>query len=102
MTAVPITMRAEPDIKAIFEEICSEIGLSVNAALNIFVKRVVRDRKIPFELSADPFYCESNMRYLTASAEEARAGHVTEHDLASPGASRDTRKPGGWPSRVRD
>ena len=81
MTAIPITMRAEPDVKALFEQICAEIGLSVNAALNIFVKRVVRDRKIPFELSADPFYCESNMRYLAKSAAAAHAGHVTEHEL---------------------
>jgi len=40
-------MRADPNVKAVFEQICDEIGLSVNAALNIFVKRVVRDRKIP-------------------------------------------------------
>ena len=81
MTAVPITMRAEPEIKACFEQVCQEIGLSVNAALNIFVKRVVRDRKIPFELSADPFYCENNMRHLRASAAKAKAGQVTEHEL---------------------
>ena len=81
MTAVSITMRAEPEIKALFEQVCQEIGLSVNAALNIFVKRVVKDRKIPFELSADPFYCASNMRHLRESAAAARAGHVTEHEL---------------------
>ena len=46
--------------------------------------KVVRDRKIPFELSADPFYCESNMRYLAESAAAARAGHVTEHELVKP------------------
>ena len=79
--AVAITMRAEPDIKMLFEQVCSEIGLSVNAALNIFVKRVVRDRKIPFELTADPFFSESNLRVLRASAEAARAGQVTEHEL---------------------
>ena len=81
MNSVAITMRADPAIKVVFEQICSEIGLSVNAALNIFMKRVVRDRKIPFELSADPFYSEANMRYLKASAAEARAGHVKEHEL---------------------
>jgi len=84
MTAVPITMRAEPDVKAVFEQVCSEIGLSVNAALNIFVKRVVRDRKIPFELTADPFYCESNLRHLRKSADDARNGRVTEHELIEP------------------
>ena len=81
MNSVPITMRADPSIKAVFDQICSEIGLSVNAALNIFVKRVVRERRIPFELSADPFYCEANMKHLRTSAAEARAGRVTEHDL---------------------
>jgi DNA-damage-inducible protein J len=81
MNSVAITMRADPAIKVVFEQICSEIGLSVNAALNIFMKRVVRDRKIPFELSADPFYSEANLRYLKASAAEARAGHVKEHEL---------------------
>jgi len=81
MTSVPITMRADPNVKAVFEQICEEIGLSVNAALNIFVKRVVRDRKIPFDVSADPFYCESNLRILRQSAEDARQGRVTEHEL---------------------
>ena len=81
MTAIPITMRAEPDVKALFEQICAEIGLSVNAALNIFVKRVVRDRKIPFELSADPFYCESNMRYLAESIRSLERGEGKVHEL---------------------
>ena len=81
MTAIPITMRADPDVKALFEQICAEIGLSVNAALNIFVKRVVRDRKIPFELSADPFYCESNMRYLAESIRSLERGEGKVHEL---------------------
>jgi len=81
MAAVPITMRADPNVKAVFEQICDEIGLSVNAALNIFVKRVVRDRRIPFDVSADPFYCEANLNVLRRSAEEARQGLVTEHEL---------------------
>jgi len=84
MTAVSITMRAEPEVKTVFEQVCAEIGLSVNAALNIFMKRVARDRKIPFELSADPFYCESNMRYLRKSADDARNGRTTEHELIEP------------------
>lgn len=81
MNTVQITMRAAPSIKACFEQICDEIGLSVNAALNLFVRRVVWDRRIPFSLSAAPFYCESNIRHLKASAEAARSGRVTEHEL---------------------
>lgn len=81
MAVVAITMRAEPEVKAVFEQVCAEIGLSVNSALNIFMKRVARDRKIPFELTADPFYSESNMQYLAKSAAAARAGRVSEHEL---------------------
>ncbi len=81
VSAVQITMRAEPSVKASFEAICKEIGISVNAALNIFVKRVIRDRKIPFEVAADPFYSEANMRHLRQSIQELREGKVVEHEL---------------------
>ncbi len=81
VSAVQITMRAEPSVKASFEAICKEIGISVNAALNIFVKRVIRDRKIPFEVAADPFYSEANMRHLRQSIQELQEGKVAEHEL---------------------
>jgi DNA-damage-inducible protein J len=81
VNTVPMTLRASPIDKKAFEEVCAEIGLSVNAALNVFIKRVVRERRIPFELTADPFFGESNMRWLRASAEAARAGKVSEHEL---------------------
>ncbi len=81
VSAVQITMRAEPSVKDSFEAICKEIGISVNAALNIFVKRVIRDRKIPFEVAADPFYSEANMRHLRQSVQELREGKVVEHEL---------------------
>jgi len=39
-------------IKAQFEELCSQFGMSVNTAMNIFANAVVRKRKIPFEIEA--------------------------------------------------
>ncbi len=81
MATATITMRTDSVDKSVFEGICADIGISVNTALNIFVKRVVRDHKIPFELSADPFFSDPNMRYLRGSAAAARAGKVVEHDL---------------------
>lgn len=81
VSSVPITMRIDADSKSNFEQICAEIGLSVNAALGVFIRKVVRERRIPFELNADPFYGESNMRHLRTSAAAARAGNVVEHEL---------------------
>lgn len=81
MAIAQITMRSEADVKRQFEAICAEIGLSVNTALNIFVRRVVRDRRIPFELSADPFFGEENMGHLREAVAAVEAGRVSEHEL---------------------
>jgi len=41
-----------------------DMGLSMTAAFTIFAKTVTREKRIPFEVSADPFYSASNMKHL--------------------------------------
>ena len=50
MAQVSMTVRMDAGIKAQFEELCSQFGMSVNTAMNIFANAVVRKRKIPFEI----------------------------------------------------
>lgn len=54
-------------------------------AINIFLKKVARERRILFELSAnpDPFYSESNIRYLEKKMEDYKMGQLkfAEHEL---------------------
>ena len=45
---------AQVSIKARFEELCSQFGMSVNTAMNVFANAVVRKRMIPFEITANP------------------------------------------------
>ncbi len=59
-----INLRVDDDVKRKAEEALDTIGLSMSAALNIFLKAVAREKRIPFELSADPFYSYSNISYL--------------------------------------
>lgn len=62
-----VTIRLNSDDKAEFSRICEKIGLSVSAAFNVFVKTVIKEERIPFELSArdrDNFYSEANIRHL--------------------------------------
>ena len=62
-----VTIRLNSDDKAEFSRICEKIGLSVSAAFNVFVKTVIKEEGIPFELSArdrDDFYSEANLRHL--------------------------------------
>lgn len=55
----------------------------MSAAFTIFAKKVGREYRIPFEVSADPFYSESNIRYLEGIMQEVKEGkaHFAEHDL---------------------
>jgi len=52
MSQTAITIRIDSDIKAQFDELCSEFGMSVNTAFNIYARTVVRNRSIPFLIEA--------------------------------------------------
>ena len=51
MATTNITVRMDEDLKNQFNYLCGEIGLSMGSAFTIFAKTVVRERRIPFELS---------------------------------------------------
>ena len=80
---VNVNFKLDSDVKKSMEQACSDMGLSMSAAFTIFAKKVGRERRIPFEVSADPFYSESNMRYLERIARDIREGkaHFVEHKL---------------------
>ena len=75
-TTVPITMRADPDIKAGFEQIAAIFEETAN--------NEKEHAKLWFKAlhgGEVPSYSESNMRHLRASIADAKAGRVFEHDL---------------------
>ena len=80
---VNINFRMDSDLKKDLEETCSDMGMSMTTAFTIFAKTVVRERKIPFEAAADPFYSENNIRYLEKKMEDYKAGRLktAEHEL---------------------
>ena len=47
-----MTISIDDDLKREFSEVCREIGLPPSTAFGIFAKAVVRERAIPFALSA--------------------------------------------------
>ena len=50
MKTVNVTLRIDEDLKADAEALFGDIGLSLNAACRIFLKRAVQEQRIPFEL----------------------------------------------------
>ncbi len=80
---VNVNFKLDADVKKSMEQACYDMGLSMSAAFTIFAKKVGRERRIPFEVSADPFYSESNTRYLEQKMEDYKSGNLkfAEHDL---------------------
>lgn len=83
MAQTMVNFRMDEDLKRRMDAICKEMGMSMTTAFTIFATTVVRERCIPFEISADPFYSESNMAHLTRAASEVDAGLpvLHQHDL---------------------
>ena len=75
-----ISLRVDDDVKRGAEQTFDDIGLSMSTAINISLKKVARERRIPFELSADPFYSESNMAHLRRGVAALNAGKGVEHE----------------------
>ena len=54
MSQSSLTIRIDDELKAEFLEVCDSMGVPATTALTVFVKRVVRDRRIPFDVTAEP------------------------------------------------
>ena len=70
-----ISVRVDDAVKRGAEQTFNDIGLSMNAAITVFLKACAREKRIPFELTADPFYSASR------GVEALDAGKGVEHEL---------------------
>ena len=48
-----MTIRVDEELKRNFDYLCDQFGLTNSAALCIFMRAVVRERRIPFEIKAE-------------------------------------------------
>lgn len=85
MAQTNINIRIDEDLKKQFDAFCSDVGMSMSTAFCVFAKTAVRERRIPFEISAgsDPFYDPANLARLKESIAqmEATGGTIHEVDL---------------------
>jgi DNA-damage-inducible protein J len=84
MAQAMVNFRMDEDLKRGMETACKDMGMSVTTAFTIFATKVSKERRIPFEIVADPdpFYSDANMNRLRTAIADARAGrNMTEHEL---------------------
>ena len=78
-----ISFRIDENVKQNAEDVLEDLGLTLSAAITVFLKKVGRERRIPFDLSVDSFYSKENMAELEKRAADIRSGNssLKEHDL---------------------
>lgn len=80
---VNVNFKLDADVKKSMEQACADMGLSMSTAFTVFAKKVSRERRIPFEISADPFFSENNIAYLERKMADYKSGKIKfeEHEL---------------------
>ena len=78
-----VNFRIDDDVKESAESALKAMGLTMSAAITMFLTKVGRERRIPFEITADSFYSSENMTELERRISSVKTGKSTlkEHDL---------------------
>lgn len=83
MAQANLSVRIDEKDKKNFEMFCNETGMNVSVAINMFIKSVLREHRLPFEIKTDPFYSENNIKYLEKIVDDIKNGKAKfeEHEL---------------------
>lgn len=78
-----VNIRIADDIKANAEKALKEMGLNMSTAITLFLIKVGREKRIPFEINADPFYSSENIAELERRIASIENGTsmLKEHEL---------------------
>ena len=83
MAQTTFSVRMDSNIKRQFDEFCSQVGMNTTTAFNLFARAVLREKRLPFDVTTepDPFYSESNLAHLRRGVAALNGGKGVEHDI---------------------
>lgn len=87
MAQATLSVRLDKNDKKLFERFCEETGMNVSTAINMYVKNVIHNQKLPFEVAVqevavqDPFYNPDNLACLRRAIDELERTGGTLHEL---------------------
>ena len=78
-----VNFRIDENLKKNAETVLNEMGLTMSAAITMFLVKVSRERSIPFKITADPFYSDENIKELERRIADIKNGtnNFEEHEL---------------------
>ncbi|MCI6638134.1 MAG: type II toxin-antitoxin system RelB/DinJ family antitoxin [Bilifractor sp.] len=83
MGQATFSVRMDETLKKQFDSLCQDFGMTATTAINVFARAVVRERKIPFEITAsEPAVTrEGAMQAFRALRNQAKTNGVTDLSL---------------------
>ena len=81
MAQTTVSVRMDDALKRDFDEVCNELGLSMTTAITMLAKKMTREKRLPFEVSVDPFYSDENMARLRKSIAQMESTGGTVHEV---------------------
>lgn len=81
MAQTLVNIRMDEELKRSMEQTCQELGINMTTAFTIFAKKMSREKRIPFEVSIDPFYSDANIQALEESIQQLRQGKIVKKTM---------------------
>ena len=81
MAQTTLSVRMDDSLKSDFDKVCNELGLSMTTAITMLAKKMTREKRLPFEVSVDPFYSEENLARLRRSIAQMESTGGTVHEV---------------------
>ena len=82
MTQATMNIRIDENVKKSFDEFCAETGLNASVAVNMFVRAVLRSRKIPFEIT-DTVTPKADERQVANALVETLLSRIEEKETTT-------------------
>ena len=76
-------LKRNKELKQNGSQVFAEVGMNTSVAFNMFARAVLRDNRLPFDVTteSDPFYCDNNLAHLRRGVAALNAGNGVEHDI---------------------
>lgn len=83
MPQTTFSVRMDSEVKKQLDDFCAQVGMNTTTAFNLFARAVLREKRLPFEVTTefDPFYSESNLAHLRRGVAALNSGKGVERDI---------------------
>ena len=84
MAQATVSVRMDEGLKKDFDKICDDLGMTMTTAVTMLAKKMVRERRMPFEASVNPsdyLLTKEELRRRIADLDAGKGVRVTFEQL---------------------